>query len=86
VKPFAEKLREELRRWVLAQFDEQPGRIEAARQSILWLHSTYTALDAELRQFRSATADNLLEFRREITIRSTATKGEADGLETGNNC
>jgi serine/threonine protein kinase len=71
VEPFAEKLRKELRRWVLAQVDECPGRIEAARRAVAWMSAHLSFLDTELQQFRSVVADNLLEFRREILIRST---------------
>jgi serine/threonine protein kinase len=81
VEPFAEKLRKELRRWALAKVDECPGRIEAARRAVAWMISHCSDLDAELQRFRSAAADNLLEFRREITIRSTSAKDGAEAQD-----
>jgi hypothetical protein len=81
VKPFAEKLSKEIRRWTLAHVDERPGRIEAARQAVAWLLSSCDTLSVALQRFRSAAAEYLVEFRREVTIRASAGQGGAALLD-----
>jgi hypothetical protein len=65
VAPLTEKLREELRRWIISQIDDRGLRITGARNQVAWLTEHCGSVQAELRRLRSIAASNLLEFRRD---------------------
>ncbi len=66
VEPFVEKLRGDLRRWIMKRLDDPCDRLSGTRSNLQWIDEQLRALHAELRQRLAALLDQLLEVRREV--------------------
>jgi eukaryotic-like serine/threonine-protein kinase len=63
VSPLADKLRAELRRWVMRRVDEPGRRLGAARESVEWVHGHLGQIETELQQSALNVAEKLTQMR-----------------------
>jgi hypothetical protein len=72
IAPLVDKLRKEVRRWVVAQVDDRKMRFAGVRKSIDWLAEHCAAVKSELNQIRSLVSKNLAEVHRDVLSSSSA--------------
>ncbi len=65
VAPLAEKLREQVRRWVMRRVEEPAHRLGGARRSLACIHDHIRRVQSELKRVRVAIADHMLQMRAE---------------------
>jgi hypothetical protein len=72
VQPYVEKLRSEVRRWMMNRIDDPSERLSGAKINLQWIDEQVRALAAELNRRRGDIADKLLGLRREVAAPADA--------------
>lgn len=80
VAPLEEKLRADVRRWVVAKVDDPGERLAGARRAIAWLTTHLSAIDAELERLDRSFTARLVAMR--TTIGSETHRGEEGGARS----
>ncbi len=80
VAPLAEKLREQVRRWVTRQVEEPSRRLGGARRSLGAIHDHVRRAESELKRVRGAIADQMLRMRAESAVKGkkSASAGKSE--------
>lgn len=66
IQPLEEKLRSELRRWIMGRIDDPIERMSGARQATAWLSGHMQAVERELQQYQATVAVKSAEVRKAI--------------------
>jgi hypothetical protein len=81
VQPLEEKLRSEIRRWLLGRVDDPQERLPGARAAVSWLHGHFCNADADLKRLRQIVVAKLAEVRESCSAADQIMPSEplADG-------
>jgi serine/threonine protein kinase len=71
VQPLEEKLRSEIRRWLLGRVDDTRERLPGARAAVSWLNDHCSKTEAELKRLRQLVLAKLAELRERAAAAAT---------------
>jgi hypothetical protein len=83
VQPLGEKLRSELRRWLISRIDDTRERLVGARRAIGWLNAHFNDAQVELQQLRRTVVAKLLEIRQDAVASDGAQAEASDWHSAG---
>ncbi len=85
VQPLEEKLRSEIRRWLLSRVDDPRERLPGARAAVYWLNDHLCNTEADLKRLRQLVLAKLAELRvraSAATSASPTTPSESQSAES----
>ena len=77
IQPLEEKLRNEIRRWVLSRIDDPRERIGGARRALRWINAHFHEAEGELQRLRRSVIAKIEEIHAEARNFQAATSGQS---------
>ncbi len=82
VQPLEEKLRSEIRRWLLSRVDDPHERLPGARAAVSWLNGHICNAEADLKRLRQIVVAKLAEVRERVAAADQTTPSESQASES----
>jgi hypothetical protein len=82
VQPLEEKLRSEIRRWLLSRVDDPHERLPGARAAVAWLNGHICNAEADLKRLRQIVVVKLTEVRERVAAADQTTPSEFQASES----